>query len=295
MLCRWRISLASVPGERLNEFHDASGLITVSVFFAKSQNEQEHFTDFGVNVDPDMVCIGGGGDATDNSPGALLTASYPNDDLTGWLVSSKDHKYPMKYPLYGYAIGIKIKGMSSEQLIEYISVNVANSGVANHPEVSVSPPDNRYLLINGGFKVEWHGFGNLATASFPESITSWKARSKDHLEADPANLKVYGISIKQELPVGQIGTRIFKKTSGVSNHPFEFAYVDAPFALCGGGGEVHYTGFGNMLWALHPTTNKDEQFFSARSKDHGETDQSTITAYAMGILLSQKSGTINQG
>lgn len=249
-----------------------------------------------MNVDPDMVAIGGGGDATENSPGALLTASYPNEDLTGWLVSSKDHRYPMNYPLYAYAIGMKIEGMSREQLMEYISVNVANSGVASHPEVSVSPPDNSYKLINGGLKVEWHGYGNLSTASFPDSDTSWKARSKDHLEADPANLKVYGISIKQQLPVGQIVTRIFQKTSGVTSHPFEFAYVDSAFALCGGGGEVHYTGVGNMLWALHPSTTEDERFFSARSKDHGESDPSSITAYAMGILLIQnQGGTINHG
>jgi hypothetical protein len=37
-------------GNRLNTFHDASGLVTVSVFEIKSPNQQQHFIDFGVNV-----------------------------------------------------------------------------------------------------------------------------------------------------------------------------------------------------------------------------------------------------
>jgi hypothetical protein len=112
-------------------------------------------------------------------------------------------------------------------------------------------------------------------------------------------LKVYAISITQQLPVGRIYTSAFKKTSGVAPHPSvsvsltdtsifnpEVYLEDSVYALCGGGGEVHYTGLGNMLWSLRPSTTQGLQFFSASSKDHLKSDPSSISAYAMGILLS---------
>jgi hypothetical protein len=61
--------------------------------------------------DDDMIAIGGGGRASDN-PGALLTASHPNDDLSGWVVSSKDHEVPDPHQLVTFVIGMKIDGMT---------------------------------------------------------------------------------------------------------------------------------------------------------------------------------------
>ena len=183
-------------GNRLNSFTDASGKITVSVFSIQSGNQQEIFSDFGVNVDSDMICVGGGGMAAEYPEGALLTASYPNDDLSGWLVSSKDHEVPNPHYLTAYAVGLKVVGVSRQDLLNhYIRVVVADSGAAEHPEAAASIPDD-YLLISGGFQVDWHGNGNLATASFPENNFSWKARSKDHDLPDPANLRVFAIGMK---------------------------------------------------------------------------------------------------
>jgi hypothetical protein len=84
--------MASPIGNRLNFFRDESGLINVSVFSITSPNQQQHFNNFGVGVPEDMICIGGGGSASEGPPGALLTASYPDDELQSWLVSSKDHE-----------------------------------------------------------------------------------------------------------------------------------------------------------------------------------------------------------
>jgi hypothetical protein len=110
-----------------------------------------------------MVAIGGGGTAAESPEGALLTASYPNDDLSGWLVTSTDHIKPNPHQLIAYAIGMKIEVMSRDQLMKSIFVNTADSGVAGHPEKEIYHPFidrytwNRYILIGGGFNVQWVG------------------------------------------------------------------------------------------------------------------------------------------
>lgn len=140
----------------LNSFQDASGLVTVSVFERRGGTSQQHWHDFRIDVGPDMVAIGGGGEAARLPEGALLTASYPDDDLRAWLVSSKDHMKPNHHQLTGYAIGLKIEGMSRDALLDKIHVSRNESSVAQHPEASASLPDG-YKLISGGFKVNWTG------------------------------------------------------------------------------------------------------------------------------------------
>src|SRR3954447_10336695 len=124
----------SSVGTHLNTFHDASGRITVSVFNHIGSPPQEHWIEEEILVgDGDMIAIGGGGTASEN-PGALLTASHPNDDLSGWVISSKDHEVPDAHQLITYVIGLKIAGMTKAQLRDSIFLSVADSGVAPHPE-----------------------------------------------------------------------------------------------------------------------------------------------------------------
>lgn len=146
------------------------------------------------------------------------------------------------------------------------------------------PSSNDYVLVGGGFKVEWHGQGNLATASFPATETSWKARSKDHLTSDPANLRVYAIALKRNLPVGRVLTSISRSDSAQTPHPAAVASVAPGYALTGGGAEVHYHGAGNLLWKLEPATTQTPSF-SAAAKDHLASDPSSLTAYSLGIRI----------
>ena len=133
-------------------FNDISGLITVSVFSHISSPPKEYWIDEEILVgDGDMLAIGGGGQTTDRSPyKALLTASYPNNDLSGWVVSSKDHEYPHPHELITHVIGIKIKGMSRQQLLESMYVSTAASGVASHPEAETGVPSDNFVLVGGG-------------------------------------------------------------------------------------------------------------------------------------------------
>jgi hypothetical protein len=272
-----------MPAERLNIFHDASGLVTVAVFRQRAGNQQQHFTDFAAEIPPDMVVVGGGG-LGDEDPGNLLTASYPNDQLSAWLVSSKDHEVPDACFLEAYAIGLSIRGMTRDQLIGNVFVGTADSGTGAHPEATADVPEG-FVLISGGFRVDWHGAGNLGTASFPSSNFSWTARSKDHDIPSPANIRAFAICLREHLPVGQVSVAITSQDSGAAPHPASIADVRPGFALTGGGAEVHWQGAGNLLWKLQPTTTTSRQDFAAASKDHIDPDPSTITAYALGIRI----------
>jgi hypothetical protein len=274
----------SSVGTHQNTFHDASGRVTVSVFSHVGSPPQQHWIEEEILVgDGDMIAIGGGGTGSEN-PGALLTASHPNDDLSGWVVSSKDHEVPNPHQLVTYVIGLKIAGMTRDQLRNAVFVSVADSGVAPHPEAETGVPDDSFVMIGGGFRVDWHGAGNLATASFPSTEFSWKARSKDHDISDPANLRVFAMCLRRNLPVGQVRVSIQRSDSGQAPHPAAIANVAAGFALTGGGAEVHTNGPGNLLWNLEPSTSNNPTF-AAASKDHVDPSPATITAYAIGIRL----------
>ena len=273
-------------GSQLNTFTDASGRITTAVFMHRGSPPQSHWKDEEILVaDQDMLAVGGGGVAANVPQGALLTASYPNSDLTGWVVSSKDHQKANPHQLVTYVIGMKIAGMNRDQLRQAIHVVPADSGLAPHPEAQAGINGTTHVLLGGGFKVEWFGNGNLATASFPSSRSSWKARSKDHRVPDPANLRVFAIGLARNLPVGTvIDTEPMRSDGGHTNHPAATAGLPPGFVLTGGGAEVHWRGAGNLLWKLEPSNSQDPSF-SAASKDHITPDPSTITAYALGIRM----------
>lgn len=270
--------------ERLNTFHDASGNVTVGVFRARGAPASHHI-DEGADVPEDMVAVGGGAIASEGPPGAFLTASYPNGNMSGWLASSKDHQISQAHILTVYAIGLKINGMSRQQLLDNIHVSGDESGSAPHPEASTAVPGG-FVMLGGGFRVDWlGGNGNLATASFPSTDRSWTARSKDHSVPGPANLKVFAVSIREVLPAGPVSTAIRPNESGVSAHPSAAADVPDGFALTGGGADVHFSAAGNLLWRLEPTTSTSDQNFAASSKDHKRPDPSSMTVFALGMRI----------
>ncbi len=277
-------ALDTPSGKKLNTFHDLSGKVTVSVFSRQSSSALERYIDFGVTVDPDMVCVGGGVIGAEFPEGGLLTASYPNDDLSGWLVSAKDHVNADQFLLTAFAIGLKIDGMTREQLMNNINVTFADSAAADHPEAFVSVPRG-YVLISGGFRVASY-LGNLGTASFPDNDNAtWRARSKDHLVADSTTIRVYAIGLSQLLPVGSVTVQIGQQEFAKAEHPQATANLGQGFAITGGGAKVDYSGAGSLLWKLEPTQT-DSQDFTAASKDQVEPDPATITSYVLGIRIT---------
>lgn len=279
-----------MPYTLVGAFRDASQKLTSTVFERRAGDQQQHFYDYAVTVPPDMVVIGGGGEATNVPNGALLTASYPNEELSEWRVSSKDHMFANPHNLRAYAIGLKIEGMTRDQILSQHLVRVfrATSDFEHHPQVYAAV-EGDYVLIGGGFNVNWRDFnpngGNLATASFPSNSFAWTSRSKDHGVPSKAVLTSYAIGIRRNTPVGRIDVNIAQVTSGSASHPTSTAAVADGFAISGVGAEARWQSQGQLLWKLRPTAEAAYQDVHAASKDHGFAEPGTITAYAIGIKV----------
>ena len=170
----------------------------------------------------------------------------------------------------------------------------ATSPVAHHPEASVWFPPG-YTLTGGGAWDDWTGSGNMLVSSYPIKPTGsdvyngWKATGKDNNIPDPAALTVWAIGIKiiidgEPAPIEQ---RVFEFTSGSAHHPQTTASLLEGWTGIGGGAKDNYTGSGNMLWASYPVLNGVGQVtgWTAAGKDQIIPDESTITAYVIGIKV----------
>ncbi len=67
--------------------------------------------------------------------------------------------------------------MGRKQLLDSMHFSTDASGVASHSEAETGVPSDDFVLVGGGFRVDWHGDGNLGTASFPITEFSWMACS----------------------------------------------------------------------------------------------------------------------
>jgi hypothetical protein len=160
-----------------------------------------------------------------------------------------------------------------------VQVRSATSGVAQHPSASVSVPSG-YVMTGGGAQVNWTGNGNLLTASFPSSRSTWEARSKDHVHPDPASITAYVIGIKARN--GASGPRMIMVSgnTGTAAHPSGSVSVGFPFKVSGGGAIDRWTGAGNLLTAIYPSGANQ---WSAAGKDHEISDPASLTIYAIGL------------
>ena len=300
--------------KKLNTTTDHYGNITIAVFMAEAPVPTQPAQSVTASVDTSkgFVCIGGGGTGSVGPPGALLTASFPDDPQTmaGWTIRTKEHLQPdPNYRAKAYAIGMTVKDFTHDQLKDNIKYFSGDSLNMNWPVVTQSIGDD-YSLLGGGFEVHYNT-GNFGFATFPESSFSWCARSKDMATPDPCTVTVYAIGIKtklskkdangQDQPTGAEVITSFQSsnssflTNKAASHPEATAKLTKDYILCGGGAEVHWTMGstlgGNYLWSLEPPLDQTDdqpppnQSFIARSKDHFQTDLSTITTYAMGIKM----------
>ncbi|WP_058043327.1 hypothetical protein [Streptomyces roseifaciens] len=283
----------------VGRYHDASGRITLAIFQSVAAPARSIWTDHSVRVeDPSMIAIGGGATGAEYPYGAYLTASYPSPDFSSWIVSSKDHVNARQaHELTGYAIGMKIDGVSKDQVRSWVascSDRRASPNPESAPQVTVRLPSDQCTLLGGGFQVHWTGQGNIATASYPDGAVNygepgktWTVRSKDHQVADPARISGYVVGIPTSLPVGTVLARATAGTTGGVQHPSATsAPPNSAWALSGAGARVHYSGAGSLLWNVHPYVDRGLQLVTASSKDHMVADVASITSWAISIRLA---------
>jgi hypothetical protein len=179
--------------------------------------------------------VGGGARANWAGNGSLLTQTAPSaDSVASWSAAAKEHLAADPAALDLYAIYLAAPPADWE-----VVVHQATGAVAPHPVASVSLPPG-YVMTGGGCTSNWKSTpaaaGNLLTASFPSSNTTWECRGKDHGVPSPASLTAYVIGIRPvragvPLPLMQIT----RARSEPASHPTAFAPALAGHVVTGGG------------------------------------------------------------
>ena len=151
-----------VQGTKINQVN--GGGVTVSVWTAiDPPTGNGHHTNFKVDVgvagDDYWVCVGGGGRGSQYL-GNYLTASFPSSDFKSWNIHSRDHEDKDDSPLTGFAIGLKIPGLTKTELIEHLHIfqdplpaDLPTMPKMNHPERSCFIDDKFSMLVGGGFEI----------------------------------------------------------------------------------------------------------------------------------------------
>jgi hypothetical protein len=225
-----------------------------------------------ITVPAGFKIIGGGAFDHWSGAGSLLTASYPKNATT-WSAAGKDHEISSPASITAFAIALNDSNNEWDVTIKH-----ETSDPSAHPQAVATLP-NGFVLTGGGAFVNWHGAGNLLTASFPNSDNSWEARSKDHDVSDPAPITAYAIGIKPRSGTHNV-THVIKSAKGATAaHPSARVCLDAGWILSGGGALDQWTGNGNMLTASFPNGT----CWDAAGKDHKVSSPAAITAYAIGI------------
>jgi len=224
-----------------------------------------------LTVPADYKIVGGGAFDHWSGAGSLLTASYPRGART-WFAAGKDHESSSPASITAFALALRDPNNEWEVIIKPEASNPAP-----HPQAVATLPAG-YILTGGGAFVDWHGAGNLLTASFPNSDLSWEARGKDHDVSDPSRITAYAIGVKPRS--GNQLTSIVKNATGASEaHPNAHVCLPEGWILSGGGALDLWNGSGNLLTALYP----QGRCWFAAGKDHNVSSPAAITAYAIGI------------
>jgi len=225
-----------------------------------------------VTVPAGFKILGGGAFDHWTGAGSLLTASFPLNQNT-WFAAGKDHEISAQASISAYAIALHDPNNEWD-----VTFKLETSSPTAHPQALAVLPDG-FVLTGGGAFVNWHGAGNLLTASFPNSDNSWEARSKDHDISDPSQITAYAIGIRPKPGKKRLSHLIKSATGAVAAHPNANVVLDPGWTLSGGGALDNWNGAGNMLTASFP----NGMTWFANGKDHMESSPAAITAYVIGL------------
>lgn len=256
---------------------DWSGLVEIIIL--KKEITGQHPTTY-VDVPSDYVLIGGGAKVSNvGDNGALLTQSYPSSDLTRWYGASKDHKKTSNHKLEVFAVGLKLKGITSDQLKQHMTIVSSTSSIASWPTTQVNLPSG-YTLIGGGAKVNWTGEGSLLVKSIPNG-NAWAASGKDHISISPATITAYAIGIRPSITsFGDLEISRESTSKWVSKLKTDITEsIDSDWLVTCPGGEATFSGRGRMLTILHP----DFRSVTIGSSDHIYADSGNTALYMLKI------------
>ena len=240
--------------------------------------EQTHYPTAQVEVPANYKIIGGGAKVNWTGAGAFLTASYP-DGSQRWVAAGKDHDVSDPSSITTCALAL----FDPEDIWD-VQIFQNTSASSHYPVAEVAVPAD-YTMVGGGARIDWSGAGNLLTASYPNSLNSWEAEGKDHIESSPATITVFAIGIRPK----NGNTSRFPQTKQFC---FDSALgpgivssseaIDSQYTLLSGGAIVHWSqpNPGSMLTASYPDS---EDSWSAVGKDHEVPSPSSVTVCLIGF------------
>lgn len=281
----YTVAVRPVPG---------STTMTVAEFersaeFAKSSSSVT------VTVAPDYAAIGGGVEGADFPVGHLITTSRPLTS-SGWVVTSNDHLIHDPIRVRGWALGLKVTGMTRSQLSEFLVYQNQTSAFNASPVATTTLPAG-YKLLGGGFALNAAPapgssvpgeLGLFPTASEPVGTIGWTVRATPHVLPATGSATVYAIGLKSNIPfVGTFDTAIVKKTTIADSNPSGIAAAPSGHMLTGCGASVQSDNA--RLWKLRPElVQSSSSFVSARchgaAKTHGTSlSDSRVDIFALGL------------
>lgn len=223
-----------------------------------------------VSVPSGYLAVGGGAEISNyGSNGALLTGSFPDMELTSWTAKSKDHLKPQYHTLTAYAIGLKIQGISAQNLLSHINIqtNIVIS-VAEKPtfaECKLNNP-NEYWLIGGGANIIQPVSGDGVLLNRTEQFNpgtgggfqnTWRTQACDHIKKSGNAIVInYSIAIRKNIPgFGEIET--YSKYNVNNDDSWGKKSVSTSlnedYVLTAIGGSTVSEGKGRMLCGINPS------------------------------------------
>lgn len=251
---------------------DESGLIEIIV--SKREVFGQH-NSISATIPDNYVLIGGG--ATVSNGDGLLMKSCPDSNLKRWYAQSKDLGYTSPHKLTVHAVGLKLKGISQEQLRQQMTIRSATSFMASHPQTSVSLPQE-YTLIGGGAAINSNGEnGSFLTKSIPNK-NNWYAAGKDHLRIEPSSITAYAIGIKNPIPgFGELEISYDSVSHWIGQSSIKYTEDVGPEWLisCPGAETTFTTKVGRILTIIEPAYTN----VTVGSKDHEKPDSGTLSLH----------------
>lgn len=271
-----------------SDFTDVSGKVSVRIKTCPWTPLPEQYPTATCQIESDYVLVGGGAEIDgEGVPGALITGSYPDADLTTWTAESKDHEIEFRHRLRAYAIGLKLESVSPNELRQHLRVATQLSSSSNHPvAAAVLPPG--YKLIGGGAKAHWETSGLLLTESYPNG-SAWVAAAKDHNYAEIGTVESYAIGITDaEIgDFGQVGVSVISAiTQSETGYGGASVAVPSGWALTSVGGIADYDANGRLLSDLVPFVDPNSPTQPGAwvtSKDHTVPDSGYTFGYSVAI------------
>ena len=254
---------------------DWSGLVKVKYYSVTTAPAFQHNDNWTYSVDDDYLCIGGGVRPITTGAGAFVVDSRPLTDFSGWLVSTKDHQQADQHVIFIFAVGLKIEGVSKEELKSRLRIFTSTSPEAHHPHAEVTIPSN-YDLIGGGADINYDGAGCLLTHSYPvPGQSKWIAEGKDHFISDPSTITAYAIGIeKGYIPgFGYLDVSLSSASQYVS-YGLSFAQASTTsgwVSVCPGG-RSEYSNEGRLIRLIEPIA-------TVATVDKNARDSGTTYAY----------------